>query len=126
MVYSSKLVKRDQELKDDAGECLLLMQVGSFMQVQDEDARAVAGVTGLERADGRGPGCVGGAGVRSAPRAPILGVAWQNSAQLVRGKVVPMQRRARPSQGTSLPPGDQRLQNGVVAQCRRHSTHILG
>jgi len=48
MIYSAKLVKRYQELKAEAPGCLLLMQVGSFMQVQDEDARAVAAVTGLK------------------------------------------------------------------------------
>ena len=48
MVFSHKLVQRYQELKAEAGDCLLLMQVGVFMQVQDEDARAVAAVTGLK------------------------------------------------------------------------------
>ena len=42
MVYSAKLVKRYRELKAEAPGCLLLMQVGSFLQVQDEDARAVS------------------------------------------------------------------------------------
>ena len=37
MVYSSKLVERYRELKVATPGCLLLMQVGSFMQVQDED-----------------------------------------------------------------------------------------
>jgi len=36
MVYSAKLVKRYRELKAEAPGCLLLMQVGAFMQVQDE------------------------------------------------------------------------------------------
>ena len=36
MVYSSKLVERYRELKAAAPGCLLLMQVGSFMQVQDQ------------------------------------------------------------------------------------------
>ena len=48
MVYSPKLVKRYQELKEDVPDCLLLMQVGAFMQVVDEDARAVSEVTGLK------------------------------------------------------------------------------
>ena len=48
MVYSAKLVKRYQELKAEAADSILLMQVGSFMQVQDEDARAVSAVTGLK------------------------------------------------------------------------------
>ena len=48
MVYSSKLVERYRELKVATPGCLLLMQVGSFMQVQDDDARGVAAVTGLK------------------------------------------------------------------------------
>ena len=48
MVFSHKLVQRYQELKAETADCLLLMQVGVFMQVQDEDARAVAAVTGLK------------------------------------------------------------------------------
>ena len=39
MVYSHKLVKRYQELKEEVPHCLLLMQVGVFMPVMDEDAR---------------------------------------------------------------------------------------
>ena len=41
MVFSQKLVKRYKELKEAVPDCLLLMQVGAFMQVMDEDARAV-------------------------------------------------------------------------------------
>lgn len=41
MVFSPKLAKRYKELKTEARDCLLLMQVGAFMQVMDEDARAV-------------------------------------------------------------------------------------
>ena len=48
MVYSPKLVKRYQELKETVPDCLLLMQVGVFMQVMDKDARAVSEVTGLK------------------------------------------------------------------------------
>ena len=48
MVYSPKLVKRYQELKEDVPDCLLLMQVGVFMQVMDEDARVVSEATGLK------------------------------------------------------------------------------
>jgi DNA mismatch repair protein MutS len=48
MVYALKLVKRYQELKQEVPDCLLLMQVGAFMQVMDEDARAVSEVTGLK------------------------------------------------------------------------------
>jgi DNA mismatch repair protein MutS len=48
MVFSQKLVNRYKELKEDVPDCLLLMQVGAFMQVMDEDARAVSQVTGLK------------------------------------------------------------------------------
>ncbi|MCP5010471.1 MAG: hypothetical protein GY942_10865 [Aestuariibacter sp.] len=48
MVFSPKLVKRYKELKEEVPDCLLLMQVGAFMQVMDEDARAVSKVTGLK------------------------------------------------------------------------------
>ena len=48
MIRSPKLVAQYRALKAEAGGCLLLMQVGSFMQVMDEDARAVAAVTGLK------------------------------------------------------------------------------
>ncbi len=48
MVFSQKLVKRYKELKKEVPDCLLLMQVGAFMQVMDEDARAVSEVTGLK------------------------------------------------------------------------------
>lgn len=48
MLYSAKLVERYRELRAATPGCLLLMQVGSFMQVQDEDARAVAALTGLK------------------------------------------------------------------------------
>ncbi len=48
MVYSLKLVNRYKELKKEEPDCLLLMQVGVFMQVMDEDARAVSEVTGLK------------------------------------------------------------------------------
>jgi len=48
MVFSQKLVKRYKELKEEVPDCLLLMQVGVFMQVMDKDARAVSQVTGLK------------------------------------------------------------------------------
>lgn len=48
MVFSQKLVKRYKELKQEVPDCLLLMQVGAFMQVMDEDTRAVSDVTGLK------------------------------------------------------------------------------
>ena len=48
MIFSPKLVQRYRELKAEAPDCLLLMQVGAFMDVMDEDARAVSQVTGLK------------------------------------------------------------------------------
>jgi len=53
MVFSPKLVARYQELKEQVPDCLLLMQVGTFMQVIDEDARRVVG-----HPPGRGRGVI--------------------------------------------------------------------
>jgi DNA mismatch repair ATPase MutS len=39
MIFSQKLATRYRELKADTPGCVLLMQVGAFMQVMDEDAR---------------------------------------------------------------------------------------
>ena len=39
---------RYRALKEEAPDCILLMQVGAFMQVLNEDARAVSQVTGLK------------------------------------------------------------------------------
>lgn len=41
-------MSRYAELKLEAPGCVLLMQVGAFMKVLDEDARTVSGVTGLK------------------------------------------------------------------------------
>ena len=48
MVFSEKLASRYRELKKLAGDAVLLMQVGAFMQVMDDDARTVSGLTGLK------------------------------------------------------------------------------
>jgi len=48
MIISDKLVDRYRELKAEAADCILLMQVGAFMQVMDGDARSVSAVTGLK------------------------------------------------------------------------------
>jgi DNA mismatch repair ATPase MutS len=48
MIRSPKLVAQYRDLKGEVDGCLLLMQVGSFMQVMGDDARAVAAVTGLK------------------------------------------------------------------------------
>jgi len=47
MILSRKLLMRYRELKQDVPDCLLLMQVGAFMQLLGEDARAESEVTGL-------------------------------------------------------------------------------
>jgi DNA mismatch repair ATPase MutS len=49
MILSQKLLARSWELKQDVPDGLLLMQVGAFMQVMDQDARTVFQVTGLTR-----------------------------------------------------------------------------
>jgi DNA mismatch repair ATPase MutS len=49
MILSRKLPTRYRELKQEVPDCLLLMQVGAFMQMMDEDARTVSQVTGLTR-----------------------------------------------------------------------------
>ena len=48
MILSRKLLMRYRELKQEVPDCLLLMQVGAFMQVMDQDARTVSQVTGLK------------------------------------------------------------------------------
>ena len=54
MVYSEKLVKRYRELHQESLDCLLLMQVGAFMQVMDEDAPRGGDGHGPETANGWG------------------------------------------------------------------------
>jgi len=41
-VFSQKLADQCRELKSRAADFLLLMQVGAFMHVMNEDARAAA------------------------------------------------------------------------------------
>jgi DNA mismatch repair protein MutS len=48
MVFSKKLINRYRELKAEAPDCILLMQVGAFMQVMNDDARTVSRITGLK------------------------------------------------------------------------------
>jgi len=48
MFFSKKVFDRYNDLKKEQKECLLLMQVGSFMQVFNDDAKAVSEVTGLK------------------------------------------------------------------------------
>ena len=52
MVVSQKLIARYAELKGEVPGCLLLMQVGTFLQMMGDDARAVAAVTGLKLQSG--------------------------------------------------------------------------
>jgi DNA mismatch repair ATPase MutS len=54
MVYSEKLVKRYRELHEESLDCLLLMQVGAFMQVMDEDTPRGGNCHRLETANGWG------------------------------------------------------------------------
>jgi len=48
MIFSRKLTERYAKLKEEVPECILVMQVGAFMQVMNEDARAISQVTGLK------------------------------------------------------------------------------
>lgn len=48
MVVSEKLANRYREMKVEESNCLLLMQAGAFMQVMNDDARAVSAITGLK------------------------------------------------------------------------------
>jgi len=48
MVNSKKIIARYRELKQKAPDCILLVQVGAFMQVMDNDAKALSQLTGLK------------------------------------------------------------------------------
>ncbi len=48
MFFSKKLSDRYRQLKKECADCILLMQVGAFMHVMDDDAAAVSKVTGLK------------------------------------------------------------------------------
>jgi DNA mismatch repair protein MutS len=48
MVFSPKLIARYHELKQQEPDCILLMQVGSFLQVMGEDAQVLSQLTGLK------------------------------------------------------------------------------
>jgi DNA mismatch repair protein MutS len=63
MIFSAKLSKRYKELKQEAPDCILLMQVGAFMQVMNDDARVAADVAGLKlqaAGDADAPVVIGG------------------------------------------------------------------
>ena len=49
MIFSHKLIEEYRTLKREVQDCILLMQVGVFMHVLDDDARAVSEVTGLKQ-----------------------------------------------------------------------------
>ena len=44
----ARLIERYGELKRQAPDCLLLMQVGAFLKALGDDARAVSAITGLK------------------------------------------------------------------------------
>jgi len=48
MIFSEKLAEQYQALKKEEPGLVLLMQVGAFLQVMNEDARCLAEVTGLK------------------------------------------------------------------------------
>lgn len=48
MIHSGKLDAEYDCLHKEAAGCLLLMQVGAFMRVMDDDARTVAAVCGIK------------------------------------------------------------------------------
>ena len=48
MAISKTIREQYRQLKADAPKCVLLMQVGVFMQVLNDDARTVSQVTGLK------------------------------------------------------------------------------
>ena len=48
MAISKTIIEQYRQLKADAPKCVLLMQVGVFMQALNDDARTVSQVTGLK------------------------------------------------------------------------------
>ena len=48
MIVSQKLIEGYRELKKEVPDCILMMQVGAFMQAMGEDAKRVSQVTGLK------------------------------------------------------------------------------
>ena len=48
MIVSQKLVERYRELKEEVPGCVLIMQVGAFMQAMEEDAGHISQLTGLK------------------------------------------------------------------------------
>jgi len=63
MTVPKKLIQRYQELKQQVPDCILLMQVGIFMQVMNDDVQTLSKLTGLKRqatGDADNPTIVGG------------------------------------------------------------------
>ena len=63
IIFSQKLVDRYNALKQSVSDCILLMQVGAFMQVMEDDARVVSHVTGIKlqmAGDVENPAVLGG------------------------------------------------------------------
>lgn len=48
MSLSPTIIEQYRQLNTEASDCVLLMQVGVFMQVLNDDARTVSQVTGLK------------------------------------------------------------------------------
>ncbi|KHD04721.1 hypothetical protein PN36_17770 [Candidatus Thiomargarita nelsonii] len=47
-MIAKKLINRYKELKQQVPDCILVMQVGIFMQVMNDDAHTIAELTGLQ------------------------------------------------------------------------------
>lgn len=63
MTVAKKLIQRYNELKQEVPDCILLMQVGIFMQVMNDDVEIVSKLTGLKRqvtGDADNPTIMGG------------------------------------------------------------------
>ena len=48
MAISQSIIEQYRQLKAERPDCVLLMQVGIFLQVLDADARALSELTGLK------------------------------------------------------------------------------
>jgi len=48
MIFSQKMADRYNELKQEVPNCILLMQIGAFKKVMNEDAQKISDLTGLK------------------------------------------------------------------------------
>ena len=106
-MISRSLVARYAELKREAPDCLLLMQVGAFMNVLNDDARAVARVTGLKlkmAGDMEAPVVTGG-----FPRSGLDTYI----GRLVRAVPARRRRRRVTKPGSGAPPGPTEVAAGA-------------